>query len=126
MTQISFTGSHTFIIIIVINRGNKKRGFYDKKTSDRSMFYCAIKLFKYFVHSAANNQRSPAAADFFFPFCCDTDIPRKGLRYSKSLERTKEPHWLSLSRYSKLGASNLCSWLRFFVNSFSISMTSPW
>lgn len=36
------------------------------------------------------------------------------------------PYWLSFSRYSKLGASNLCSWSWFFVNSFSISMTSPW
>lgn len=35
-------------------------------------------------------------------------------------------HWLSFSRYSKLGASNLCSWLGFFANSFSISMISPW
>lgn len=44
----------------------------------------------------------------------------------KSLWEDPEGHWLSFSRYSKLGASSLCSWFRFFVNSFSMSMTSPW
>lgn len=104
-----------------------KTGLYDKETSRRSMFHCVTTLFKYFWTLCCKWPEEHSCC-FSIGASYDTGISSKASGINKSLwgKMTGASHWLSLSRYSKLGASNLCSWSRFFVNSFSISMTSPW